>query len=56
MYRTRKKLIFLAINTAVLLLTVGLSVLLIPTDGGDIPLIISIGIPAVVFLIFLIAQ
>ena len=55
MYRTRKKLIFLAINAAVLLLTVGLSVLLIPTEGGDVPLIISIGIPAIVFLIFLVA-
>lgn len=55
MYRTKKKILFVAINAAVLLLSVWLSVVLIPNNGGNIPLIISIGVPSVVFLAFVIS-
>ena len=55
MYKTRKKVYFLVINAAVLLLSVFVSVLLVQKDVSDKSPVIFAAVPALVFLMLLIA-
>lgn len=55
MYKTRKKVYFLIVNAAVLLLSVFISVLLVQKDVSDKSPVIFAAVPALVFLMLLIA-
>lgn len=55
MYKTRKRVIFFLINVAVLLLSVVLSILIVGKNTGIDSKFIYAGVPAVIFLTFLIA-
>lgn len=55
MYKTRKKIIFWLIDAAVLLLSVIISILLVKKNSGSqTAIVIYAGVPAVVFLAFLV--
>ena len=55
MYKTRKKVYFLSVNVAVLLLSVLLSVFLVQRDVNNSAPLIFAGIPTIIFLSFLVA-
>ena len=55
MYKTKRRVIYLIINAAVLLLSVIVSILIVLKDNDGHSRFIYLGIPAVIFLSFLTA-
>ena len=55
MYKTRKKVFYIMVNSAVLVLSVALSLLLVMKNVGNALPVILAGVPACVFLIFLVS-
>jgi serine phosphatase RsbU (regulator of sigma subunit) len=54
MYKTRKKIIFLSVNAAILVLFIILSMLLVPNSLKDRSLLVLAGVPAVILVMLLI--
>ena len=54
MYKTRKRLIFLSVNAAILILFIGISTMLMPSRIKEYSFFLLISIPSVIFVLLLI--
>ena len=54
MYKTRKRLIFLSVNAAILILFIGISTMLLPSRIKEYSFFLLISIPSVIFVLLLI--